>query len=91
MLWRGPGKRAEHGEVPEQDLKQERQVADQFDIAAGQPRHQPVGREPCDADDEAEDGREHDPDARDQQRVEKADQEDAAVAVRLVIGDQRLS
>ena len=38
----------------------------------------------------AEDGREHDAEAGDQQRVEQPDQEDAAVGVGLAVGDQRL-
>ena len=91
MLWRGPGQRQEHGEIPEQDLEQERQVADEFDVAAGEPREQPVGAQPRKPDDEAEDGREHDAEHRHQQRVEQADEEDAAVGVLLAVGDQRLA
>src|SRR5204863_5514307 len=32
---------AEHGEVPEQDLQQEWQVADKLEVTAGKPRYQP--------------------------------------------------
>ena len=63
-----------------------------LDIAAGDPRHQPVLRQPRDADDEAEDGREHDAERGDQQRVEQADPERAADrSRRRRIGDQRLA
>ena len=80
--------RGEHGQIPEQDLEQQRQVADQFDVAAGQPRHQPVRRQPSEADNEAEDRRKEDADHRDQQRVQQTDDEDARVAVRFLIRDQ---
>ncbi len=85
-----PRQGSEHREVPEQDLEQERQVADQLDIAAGEPGNQPIGRQPRNADDEAEHGRQHDPDPGDQQRVEQADQEDAAIGVGFAIGNERL-
>ena len=86
------GQRFEHGVVPEQKLQQERHVADQFDIAAGQMRHQPIARQPRDADGEAEHGREHDADAGNQKRVEKPDPERAAERRRARrIGDQRLA
>src|SRR5438552_12784006 len=55
-----PRQRREHGEIPEQDLEQERQIADQFDIAPGKAGEQPVWREPRNADDETKEGREHD-------------------------------
>ena len=60
-----------------------------LDIAAGNARHQPVGGQPPDPDREAEQGREHDADAGDQQRVEEPDHERAPVGVGLVVGDQR--
>ena len=84
--------RFEHGVVPEQQLQQERHVADQFDVAACKPRDQPIARQPRDADDEAEHGREHDADRGDQQRVEEADPERAAEGRRARrIRDQRLA
>ena len=86
------GQRLEHGVVPEQQLQQQRHVADHLDIAGGELRDQPVVRQPRDADDEAEDGREHDADRGDQQRVEQADPERAAVGRGLRgIFDQRLA
>ena len=70
----------------------QRHVADQLDIAAGEPRDQPIARQPRDADGEAEHGRQHDADAGDQQRVEQADPERAAEGRRARrIGDQRLA
>ena len=45
--------RFEHGVVPEQELQQQRNVADQFDVAAREPRHQPVVRQPRHADDQS--------------------------------------
>jgi hypothetical protein len=85
-----PRQRAQHREIPEQDLEQERQVADQLHIGAGEPRNEPVGRESRDPDDEAEDGREHDPEPGDEQRIEQPHEEDAAIGVRFVVGNERL-
>src|SRR6516162_1558299 len=82
--------RAQHGEIPKQELAQERQVADQLDIPPRQPRNEPIARQPREADEEAEDGREHDTDRSDQQRVEKADEEHAGVGVRFVVRNERL-
>ena len=84
--------RFEHGVVPEQKLQQQRHVADQLDIAGGEPRHQPVARQPRNADGKAEHGREHDADRGDQQRIEEADPERAAEGRGACrIGDQRLA
>ncbi len=90
-LWRGPGKVAEHREVPEQDLEQERQVADQFHIAAGEPRQQPIGREPRDPDKKPQHRGKHDADDGDQQRVEQTDEEDPPVGVLLTVWNERLA
>ncbi len=84
------GQRAEDGEIPEQNLEEDRKVADQLDIAGRQLGQQPVRREPRDADQEAEDRREHDANARDQQRVQEPDDEDAGIGVGFIVGDQRL-
>jgi hypothetical protein len=83
--------RAEHGQIPEQDLEQERQVADNFHIAAGKARKQPVGAQPRKADDKAEDRREHDAENRHQQRIEQADDKDAGIGVLFAERDQRLA
>ena len=48
------GQGLQHGEVPEEQLQQQRHVAHDLDVDRGQPRDQPVGGEPRDADDEAE-------------------------------------
>ena len=81
MLWRGPGSVPSTARYQNRIWNSSGRLRMQFDVGAGQPRDQPVGRQPCDADEKAEDGREHDPERRDQQRVEQADHEDAAVAV----------
>ncbi|WP_233440451.1 hypothetical protein [Modicisalibacter coralii] len=54
------------------------------------PRQQPVGREPGDAHREADDRRRDDAQHRDQQGVEQADHEGAAVGVVAGVVDQRL-
>ena len=51
-------------------------------------RHQPVLRQPRDADQRAEDGRQHDADHRDLQRVQHADHQRAQIGVGRVVGDQ---
>ena len=85
--------RLEHGVVPEQQLQQQRHVADRLDVAGGElaPRSQFFDSRAMPID-EAEDGREHDAEAGDQQRVEQADPEGAAIGRGLRrIGDQRLA
>ena len=67
--------RFEHGVVPEEELQQQRNVADQLDVAAGEPRDQPVVGELRQADHKADDGGEYDADGGDQERIEKADPE----------------
>ncbi len=84
--------RLEHCVVPEQQLQQQRQVADDFDIAGGNFRHQPVARQPRYADDKADDGRKDDADAGHQQRIEQPDPEGAPVSgAARGIFDQRLA
>ncbi len=84
--------RLEHAVVPEQQLQQQRDVADGLDVDGAILRHQPVLRQPGDADDEADDRGEDDAEAGDQQGVEQADPEGAAVGRGLrVVGDQRLA
>jgi hypothetical protein len=82
--------RGEDGLVPEQDLEQRRQIADQFYIAAGNPRQQPVRRQPAERDGKANDGGEEDADNGHDQRIQQADEEYANVAVRPRIGNQAL-
>src|SRR5262249_54568498 len=67
------GQRLEHGVVPEQQLQQQRQIADDLHVAAGCLREQPVPRQTRDADNEADDRRKYDTKACDQKRVEQPD------------------
>ena len=76
--------------VPEEDLQQERHVAQRLDVHGGEPGDQPVLREPRDADEEAKCGRAHDAQRRHQKRVQDADDERAAVGRLLGVFDQRL-
>ncbi len=86
------GQRFKHRVVPEQNLQQERDIADQFDIAAGQSCHQPIARQPRDADREAEHGSKDDAEAPDQKCVEKADPERIAEGgCARRVRDQRLA
>ena len=80
----------QHREVPEQDLEQQRDVADDLDVDRGKTRDQPVGREARQPDHEAEDGRQNDADAGDQERVEEPDPEHARVRRQLGVVDQGL-
>ena len=84
--------RFEHRVVPEIKLQEQRHVADQLDIETGQRRDQPITRQPRDADNEADNRRQHDGDGGDEKRVEKADPEGAAErrGARR-ISDQRLA
>ena len=83
--------RREHGEIPEQDLEQHRQISHQLDIAAGNARQQPVRRQPAQRHQEADDGGEKDADDGNQQRIEQADQEYAGIGVRSGIRNQALA
>ena len=80
----------EHGEIPDEDLQEQRDVAQRLDVDGGDPRDDPVGRKPRDSDRKSDDRREDNPEDRDEQRVEQADQIDAAVARRLSVGNERL-
>ena len=68
---RAPGKSL-HQHVPEQQLQQQRNVAQHLDVNRGEPGQQPVRRQPRDADHGSEHGRKHDADDRDAQRVDDA-------------------
>src|SRR5579872_5185471 len=82
--------RAEDREIPEQDLEQDWKVAQQFDIAAGDSRQQPVRREPAQRDSKSDQGGEENADDRDQQRIQQADEEYARICVGLGIRNQAL-
>ncbi len=75
-----------HQHVPDQELQQERDVAQCFDIDGRQPREQPVGRQPRDADQRAHDGRDHDADHGNPQRVDDADNEGVQIGVLRTVG-----
>jgi len=62
-------------------LLRRRLIAQHFDIDGGEPRQQPVRRQPRDADQRADHGRQHDADDSDAQRVDDADDERAQVGV----------
>ncbi len=85
------GQGCEHRQIPEQDLEQGRQIAHQFDIAAGDARKQPVRRQPAERDDKSDQGGEENADHRDQQRVEQTDQKNPRVGIRSGIRDQVLA
>ena len=67
--------------VPEQQLQQQRNVAQRLDIEGGELRQQPVAGQPADADQRAEDGRQHDADHGDLERVQDADDQRAAEGI----------
>ena len=62
--------RFKHRVVPEQQLQQQRQIANDFYVTARNFCQQPVARKPRYADDEAENSRKHDADPGHQQRIE---------------------
>lgn len=84
------GNRAKNREVPEEDLQQQRNVADHLDVDVGELGDHPVVGKPRNADDETDDRCKQHPDERHQESVEDAHDERAAVTRRLAIGDQRL-
>ena len=75
--------------VPEQQLQQQRDVAEDLDIDRGDLADEPVRRQPRDADEEAEDGREDDAEDGDVEGVQQADDEGAAVGGIRAVGDER--
>lgn len=68
--------------MPEHQVHQDRRIADEFDVDKGEPRDQPVGRQPCNADDQSHDRAGDDDKEGDEKGVEDADQVDPAIAVR---------
>ena len=84
------GQRAQDGEIPEEQLQQQRNIAEDLDIDGCEFRHEPIARQPRHADDETERHREDRADDRDQQCIGEADEENAAIGRFFAIGDQRL-
>ena len=68
------GGQALEDHVPEQQLEQQRDIAQGFDVKCGDLRQQPVFRQAADADQGAEDGGQDDADDGDFQRVQDTDQ-----------------
>ncbi|MNQ83194.1 hypothetical protein D3C85_982670 [compost metagenome] len=81
----------EHREVPEQDLQQRRNVAEDFHIYRRQLGDDPVLRQPRHTHDETQDRRQDHADEGHQQRVEQADDKHPGIAVRFGVVDQVLS
>ena len=61
--------------LPEVDLDQQRDVAEELDVRVGDLADDPVLRESSDADDRSQEGRRHDAEKRDPQHVDHADRE----------------
>jgi hypothetical protein len=72
--------RLDHSVVPEQQLQQQRQVADDLDIPIGEFRDEKVFGKPRDSDDETQDCRKNDTDGCNKQRVDQANPEGPAIA-----------
>ena len=86
------GHQPQHAEIPDEDVQQQRNVAEDLDIDRREAAHDEIRRQPADADDEAEDRRRDDAEDRDQERVQQADEIDVEIGRRaLVVGDQRLA
>jgi hypothetical protein len=90
MALAGAGQILEDREIPYKQLQEQRHIAGNLDIDAGQSCNQPVRRQAGDADCKTDDGGEHDTDGRDQQRVEQTDPEGLAVGGQCAVFDQRL-
>ena len=74
--------------VPEEQLQQQRDVAQRLHVDQRHAADQPVPRQPREADDQADDARRRDADQRHAQRVQQPDEKGAGVAVRRVVGDR---
>lgn len=83
--------REEYGGVPEEDLQQWRNVAEDFDINGCQLADHPVRRQASDTNDKAQQGRQDNTDNRHQQGIQQADDEYAGITVRFAVVDQVLS
>ena len=71
--------RRENGEIEEQDDQQRRNIAQHLDVDRRNRADQPVGREPRNADDEAENCGDHDGEDRHDDRVDQPGQQHEAV------------
>ncbi len=80
----------QNGEIPEQELQQQRYVPDGFDVNRREPGNQPVGRQAGDAYNEADNGRKENADDRHQQRIEQTDPERAPVGRNVRVRNERL-
>ena len=76
---------------PEEQLQQQRDVTEGFDVDLRELADEPVARQPRDPHHGAENGRQHDPERRDIERVEQPDEKGAGIGIGRGIGDQRLA
>ena len=74
--------------VPKQQLQQQRQIANDFDIGAGNARQQEILGKPRNANRGAKDGRQHYANYRDLQRIQNAHHQRAQIGIRGLIGNQ---
>ena len=86
--WRGPGSDLQDGVIPEQQLQQQRRVAQNRGVKQRGARQEPVRRQAGDADGEAKQRRQRNADRRDKQRVQQADPEGLSVGRQGRIGDE---
>ena len=84
------GQRAQHREVPVEQLQQQRHVAHDLDIGRGDCRHELIAGEPRKPDDEAEQRGEHDRDRGQHHGVEQRDEKDVEVGRGVAEVDQLL-
>ena len=87
----GSGQTEQQRGVPDEHLEQQRNIANQLDIKAGEPRKQPVGRQARHADREAEQGREDDAERRYQKRVEKTHRQRRGIGIARRVSNQRFA
>ena len=77
--------------IPEEKLKQQRDVAHHLDIDAGKLGNQPIFGQSRNADDGAQDRGQNDTNHRDTKRVKQANQDGAPISVLGGVGDQRFA
>ena len=68
-------------EIPHQQLQQDRDIAEQLHVAGAEAPHEEVAGQPADADQRAQDRREHDADDGRTQRIREPDQERLPVGI----------
>ena len=78
-------------EVPDEELQQQRHVAERLDVHAAERAQQEVARQPPDPDQRADDRGQHDADDRHAQRVRQPDQEGPGVGLRRIELEQALA